>query len=350
MVYATKGVLSFNNANLSAPQLASGVDNAALGFTAQHTRFGLTGSVGEDVKVGGNIELDFYGGRFDANINPRLRLAYAWIKKSSLELRFGQQWDLFSPNNAMTNNTNGNMWYAGNMGFRRAQIQLYYQMPMEGLNPMLQLSIGESTKEAAETSLKYNPADSTYKLQSSAQLGADNLSGMPMIQGRLSARLMDKHVIGAYFVYASYDPDPDVDDDEYNTTGFGADFNLAFSKMLALKGEVNMGTNLNNCNLFTVVGNGDADLDAKSLGLWANAIVKPSDNLNAVLGFGIDKNQTDDLAAGKIEQNMVVYGDLIFPFEHGFSIAVELQNITTKYKDDNDYSVLIFNVSGSVTF
>jgi hypothetical protein len=350
MVYATKGVLSFGGANLSAPQLASGVDNAALGFTAQHTRFGLKGGVGEDVKVGGKIELDFYGGRFDANIKPRLRLAYAWIKKNSLELRFGQQWDLFSPNNAKTNNTNGNMWYAGNRGFRRAQIQLHYQMPMDGLNPMLQLSIGETTKEAAATSLVYNSVDSTYKLQSSAQLGADNLSGMPMIQGRLSAKLMDKHVIGAYFVYASYDPDPDADDDEYNTTGFGADFNLAFSKMLALKGEINMGTNLNNANLFNIAGSGKKDDDRKSLGLWFNAIVKPSDKLHAVLGFGMDKNQTDDLAAGSIEQNMVVYGDLIFPFEHGFSIAAELQSITTSIKDGDDNSALIFNVSGKVTF
>jgi len=269
-------VLSFNNANLSAPQLASGVDNAALGFTAQHTRFGLKGSVGEDVKVGGKIELDFYGGSFNTNMNPRLRLAYAWMTINNFEVRFGQQWDIFSPNNAKSNNTNANMWYAGNRGFRRGQIQLRYQMPMEGLNPMLQLSIGETTKEATATSLVYNPADSTYKLQSSSQLGADNLSCMPMIQGRLSAKLMEKHVIGAYFVYASYDPDPDADDDEYNTTGFGADFNLPFTKMLALKGEVNIGTNLNNCNMFNIAGSGAKDDDRKSLGLWFNAIVKPS--------------------------------------------------------------------------
>jgi len=64
----------------------------------------------------------------------------------------------------------------------------------------------------------------------------------------------------------------------------------------------------------------------------------------------MDKNQTDDLAAGKIEQNMVVYGDLIFPFEHGFSIAAELQSISTKYKDVDDYSALVFNISGKVTF
>jgi hypothetical protein len=334
MVYATKGVLSFNNANLSAPQIASGVDNAALGFTAQHTRFGLKGSVGEDVKVGGKIELDFYGGGFNSNVNPRIRLAYAWMAMNNFEVRFGQQWDIFSPNNAATNNTNGNMWYAGNRGFRRGQIQFIYKMAMEGLNPKMQLSIGEAAKEAAG-------------------LGADNNAAMPMVQGRLSAKLMDKHVVGVYFVYAKFSPDPDTSDYDYNASGFGLDFNLPFNKMLALKGEVNMGTNLNNCNLFNIAGshsNFIKDDDRKSLGLWLNAIVKPSDKLHAVLGFGMDKNQTDDLAAGNIEQNMVVYGDLIFPFEHGFSIAAELQSITTSIKDGDDNSALIFNVSGKVTF
>jgi len=331
MVYATKGVLSFGSDNLSAPQLASGVDNAALGFTAQHTRFGLKGSVGEDVKVGGQIELDFYGGGFNSNVNPRIRLAYAWMAMNNFELRFGQQWDIFSPNNATTNNTNGNMWYAGNRGFRRGQIQFIYKMAMEGLNPMMQLSIGEAAKEASG-------------------LGADNNAVMPMIQGRLSAKLMDKHVVGVYFAYAKFSPDPDTSDYDYNASGFGLDFNFPFNKMLTLKGEVNMGTNLNNCNLFTIVGNGNADLDAKSLGLWANAIVKPSDTFHAVLGVGMDKNQTDDLAAGKIEQNMVVYGDLIFPFEHGFSIAVELKSISKKYKDVDDYSEPVINISGKVLF
>lgn len=331
MVYATKGVLSFNNANLSAPQLASGVDNAALGFTAQHSRFGLKGSVGEDVKVGGKIELDFYGGSFNTNMNPRLRLAYAWMAMNNFEIRFGQQWDIFSPNNAKSNNTNANMWYAGNRGFRRGQIQFIYKMAMEGLNPKMQLSIGEAAKETAG-------------------LGADNNAAMPMVQGRLSAKLMDKHSVGVYFAYAKFSPDPDTSDYDYNATGFGLDFNFLFTKMLALKGEVNIGTNLNNCNMFNIAGSGAKDDDRKSLGLWFNAIVKPSDKLHAVLGFGMDKNQTDDLAAGKIEQNMVIYGDLIFPFEHGFSIAAELQSISTKYKDVDDYSALVFNISGKVTF
>lgn len=331
MVYASKGVLSFGEANLASAQVASGADHSAIGFTAMHTRFGLKGSTGDDIKVGGTIELDFFGGGFDANIKPRIRLAYASMQKGNLELRFGQQWDLFSPINASTNNTNGNMWYAGNMGFRRAQIQAHYKLATEGLSPLLQVSIGEGTKEASG-------------------LGTDNNSGMPMIQGRLSAKLIKNNVIGVYFAYAKHEPDPDTDDDEFNTSGFGVDFTLPFSPMFTLKGEVNMGTNLNNCNLFTIAGNGSKDNDRKAMGIWVNALSKPSSTVNVAAGFGMDTNQTDDLADGAYESNTVIYGDLIFPCSSGFSIALELQSISTKIKGGDSNSALVFNVSGKVGF
>lgn len=331
MVYATAGVKSFGWASLVSAQQATSNDNPAIGFTAMHTRFGLKGSKGDDIKVGGKIELDFFGGSFDANIKPRIRLAYASMAKGNLELRFGQQWDLYSPINASTNNTNGNMWYAGNRGFRRAQIQLHYKLGAGGLSPLVQLSVGEGSKE-------------------DFGLGADNQSGIPMMQGRLSAKLMGKNVIGVYFAYAKHEPDPEVDDDEFNTSGFGADFTLPFSPMLTLKGEVNMGTNLNNCNLFNIAGSGSKDDDRKVLGIWFNALSKPTQKVNLVAGFGMDTNQTDDLADGAVESNTVIYGDLIFPCKSGFSLALELQSISTKIKGGETNSALVFNVSGKIGF
>ena len=334
MVYATKGVYSWGNPNnsyLSAAQFASGVDHAAIGFTGQHTRFGLKGTAGEEIKVGGRIELDFYYGAFDANARPRIRLAYASLAKGNVELRFGQQWDIFSPNNAATNNTNGNMWYAGNCGFRRGQIQLLYKLPVEKIAPLLQLSVGEATKEGSG-------------------LGADNKSGMPMIQGRFSAKLMGKYTLGLYFATAKFSPDPDNTDLDFSMSGFGVDFNLPVSPALALKGEFNTGTNLNNANLFTAVGSGSKDNEKKSMGLWFNAIAKPSSVVNFVLGYGMDKNQSDDIADGAIDQNTAIYGDVIFPMGNGFSIAIEVENISTKIKGGDTNSALVFDIAGKVAF
>lgn len=331
MVYATKGVKSFNAENLTAAQIASGTDNPALGFTAQHSRFGLKGSAGDGIKVGGTLELDFFWTGFDANARSRVRLAYASMAKGNMELRFGQQWDLFSPNIPMTNNTNGILWFSGNYGFRRPQIQFHYKMPMENMTPMLQLSIGEATREESG-------------------LGSDNKAAFPMIQGRLCSKFINKHTLGVYFVYAKYNPNPNLDNDEFNTSGFGLDFDLPFSPMLALKGEVNMGTNLNNANLFTLAGNGAANDDRKSMGFWVNAISKPSTSVNFVLGFGSDKNQTDKLATNAIESNSTIYGDIIFPFGNGFSIALEAQHISTKTKGSDTNSALVFDVAGILSF
>ncbi|MDZ7332825.1 MAG: hypothetical protein ONB31_12675 [candidate division KSB1 bacterium] len=331
MVYTTKGVKSFNAENLTAAQVASGVDNPALGFTAQHSRFGLKGSAGDAIKVGGTLELDFFWAGFDANARSRVRLAYASMAKGNMELRFGQQWDLFSPNIPMTNNTNGILWFSGNYGFRRAQFQFHYKMPMENMTPMLQLSIGEATREESG-------------------LGSDNKAAFPMIQGRLSSKFINKHTLGVYFVYAKYDPNPNSDNDEFNTSGFGLDFDFPFSTMLALKGEINMGTNLNNANLFTPAGNGAAKDDRKSMGFWINAISKPSTSVNFVLGFGSDKNQTDNLANGATESNSTIYGDIIFPFGNGFSIALEAQHISTKIKGGDTNSALVLDIAGILNF
>ncbi|MDW7681913.1 MAG: hypothetical protein SCK70_15230, partial [bacterium] len=80
------------------------------------------------------------------------------------------------------------------------------------------------------------------------------------------------------------------------------------------------------------------------------AISKPSASVNFVLGYGMDKNQTDNLGDGHIEQNSVIYGDIIFPFGYGFSIALEVQNISTKIKGGDTYSAMVFDIAGKIVF
>lgn len=333
-VFSSEGVLSFGNPNLSSPQVANGVDQGALGFTAKHTRFGLKGIYGENIKVGGLIELDFFNSSgFNSNVNPRIRLAYASLAVDNFEFRFGQQWDIFSPLNATTNNTNGNLWFAGNTGFRRGQIQIMYKVPADNFKPMIQLALAEGASDAG------------------TGLGDDNKALMPMIQGRLSAKFLENKTVGVYFVYAKFSPEPDTSDYDYNTTGFGADFTLPFHKYFELHGEVNMGTNLNNANLFSIAGNGSKDDDRKSLGVWANITSKICEHFHLVIGGGMDKNQTDDLPDGRIEQNLVMYGDLIFPIASGFSVSLELGNISTTIKGVDESNNALFGIlSGKVNF
>ncbi len=327
MFYSDAGVTSFGSSSLSAPQMANGAEQSALGFTAQHTRLGLRGTVGETIKTGGLIEIDFFANAFDANAKPRIRLGYASVAKGGFEVRAGQQWDLYSPNNATTNNTNANLWYAGNKGFRRAQIQLSYKLPNKDFSPMIQLSAGETSREEAG-------------------LGKDNLSAAPMLQGRLSATLKGKYVAGLSFVQGQYLEKKGttvgsgslIQDFTFNTTGFGVDFTLPVHRYLSLTGEVNTGTNLNNANLFSIAGNhyysiGEngkvTEYDRKSLGYWVNATSKITAWLHVTAGYGTDTDQSETFKVGFNEKNTTIFGNLTFPVKHGFSAAVEIQNFLT---------------------
>ncbi|MFZ5434465.1 MAG: hypothetical protein ACOZB3_11920 [Calditrichota bacterium] len=336
--YTTHGVLSFTKPGLSGPQMADAdtTDEPLIGFTSQHSRFGLTGwkATESGVEIGGKVEMDFFtGAGLDANAKPRLRLAYAWFATKLFEIRAGQQWDLFSPNNPATDNIGGNLWYNGNVGFRRSQLQFILYIPEETTAPMVQLALCESAKEVDG-------------------LGQDNLAAVPMIQGRGSIEVNKKYQVGLYFVYAKYDPDQKKEDDEYSTSGFGADFDLRFHKLISVKGELNSGTNLNNSNLLTAVGNGSKDNDRKNLGFWMNAVTKPTAHFNFSLGFGMDKNETDadKIAPGGFEQNMCIYGDFIFPVSNGLSFEAEISNVTTSRKDIDDESALIFGFGTKLSF
>ncbi len=367
MFYATDGVYSWGNpANnyITTPQFASGVEESAISFTAQHTRLGLKGTTGEKVKVGGLVEIDFYNGPSDANLKPRIRLGYASVAKDGFEARFGQQWDLFSPNNANTVNTNGNLWFAGNMGFRRAQIQLSYTMETDFIDPMIQVSLGEGAREDG------SGVPPVF-------LGKDNLSSQPMIQARLSGKIDKKYVVGVSFATAAFKElkgttvgnNVLAEDFTFNTTGIGVDFNLPFDKYFSLLGEFNTGTNLNNANLFSAAGNHYYTLDAagksteydrKSTGFWLNATSNVTDWMTVVLGYGMDKNNSDKFKIGAVDQNSMIYGDLIFPIKHGYSIALEVMNLTTTVATGNietnevtgskDNKAMVIGLSGRVTF
>ena len=332
-VFSSKGVNSFGNPNLSSPQVANGVEDAAFGFTAKHTRFGLRGIYGEAIKVGGVIEMDFFSNLgFDSNVNPRIRLAYASVAWDNFEFRFGQQWDLFSPLMPTTNNVNGFLWFGGNLGFRRGQIQMIYKVPAEDFLTTIQLALGEAARETT------------------AGLGDDNKAVIPMIQGRLSGKFLENKVVGVYFAYAKFSPIPDTSDYDYNTTGFGVDFTLPFDKYFELHGEMNFGTNLNNANLFSIAGNGKKNDDRKSLTFWANVTSKIDEHFHLVVGGGMDNNQTDNIGTGTVEQNLLIYGDLIFPITKEFSVAFELESITTKIKGLDNRTALVGFLSGKINF
>ncbi|MBD3344049.1 MAG: hypothetical protein GF401_03195 [Chitinivibrionales bacterium] len=341
MYMAMDGVESWGQAQPTAVSRATGNENyePTMAFTASHSRFGLKGQGSvKEIPIGGVLELDFFSAKSNTNFNanPRLRQAYAWVKPGmGFEVRIGQQWDLFSPLNPTTNNTNANLWYNGNYGFRRPQFQVRYGMELESIKPGIQFSIGEGAKEASG-------------------IGLDNLSLMPLIQGRLSAEIMEKATVGISGVYTTLG-----ENDEITTYGVSGDVGYTLNKLLALKGEVAWGQNLNDVNIFTTAGNKfvynkdgtptDSE-DKEILGFWFNALSKPLDYLHVAAGFAMEMNNTEIPNEEAVDENMTAYGDLIFPLGKHFSLAAEYQFVKTTHFDGNEYTANVIDLAGKISF
>jgi hypothetical protein len=342
MYYAIGGVSSWGKPSLTCASMATGLDTNAISFTAQHTRIGLTGkSNAGDVSFGGLAEVDFFSVAANANAKPRMRLAYAWCRPIKwLEIRAGQQWDIFSPLNPTTNNTNANLWYNGNYGFRRPQMTLISNFSYI-IDHIIQFSAGEATRED-ELSVSQ---DSLGKVSVGSWLGQDNLSRIPLIQARYSANYNKNFEVGVSFAYATYGKDRG-----YNTMGIGIDANLMFNKLFALKAEYAYGKNLNNANLFTTGGNGNNSKDVLTNGFWIEATSKPATFLNLVLGTGIE-NVVSAVSNGNPTNNRTLYADLIFPVGEYFSLSFEYQLLNTKIMGQSKENIAhLFDVAGKITF
>ncbi|MBD3392045.1 MAG: hypothetical protein GF418_08225 [Chitinivibrionales bacterium] len=328
--YASNKVASWLNSTPTAVTQAVGDGPSTMAFSAAHSRFGLTGSVDVDrVTIGGKLELDFFSvyTNTNANANPRMRQAYAWVRmRKGLELRAGQQWDVFSPLNPTTNNTNANMWYVGNYGFRRPMFQLLYTLDLGSVVPCIQVSAGEGAKEGDAT------------------LGGDNLSLTPMLQGRLSAAVVKIVTIGVAGTYAAFDSDRDL-----TAAGFSADLNAAIHRLFALKGEFCFGSNLNNANIFTIGGSGSADHAVENIGFWVNVISKPLDFLHVAAGVG-QEQIISEIAAADLEKNFTVFGDLIIPIGEHFSLAGEYQFIQSSPKQGDAANASVVDIAGKISF
>lgn len=135
-VIVGKAVETFGKAMMVAPTAAAhpiadpNFAQTALSFQLQQTRFGL--KINDGNPVSGRIEVDFIDDAFSHSspiqgAGVRLRLAYITYKPAAGHtFMIGQNWDIFSPLNALTMNMVGNSYQAGNVAFLRPQIAYTY--------------------------------------------------------------------------------------------------------------------------------------------------------------------------------------------------------------------------------
>jgi hypothetical protein len=344
MYYTTAGVSSYGKSSITCASVATGSDTNAVGFTAQHSRFGLKGSMSVDsMSIGGQLEMDFFANAANSSAKPRMRLAYAWVKPiKGLDVRIGQQWDVFAPLNPTTNNTNANGWYYGNQGARRPQIQIRYGMDLGIVKPSVQILAGETTTEN-ELSITQNSTTNVVTVGS--WLGEDNKSKMPCIQARLSAGFLKGMEAGIAGIYAAYGRNKD-----FTTYGLAIDADCPINKYVALKGEFISGTNIKEAGMYTIGGTASVVNDIQTLDYWFNATSKPFKYLNVVAGFG-QEIVTSVVAVGAPQRNTSAWGTLIIPVGEAFSLSAEYQYIITQINGlAEDRKAGIIDVAGTVSF
>ena len=168
------------------------------------------------------LEWDFFDTTSPNQMKLRFRQGYFSLAKNGHSLLFGQAWDLFSPLGPTTLMTNGYLWQTGNLGFRHAQVRYAYSAP--------RLDFAVSLNDPATSGGWRRRCRCCRGAWGSSWARATSTSSAfrASTAGRTPKALYSTKFSGTRSTIA----------------GVSLDWNLAFCKLLALKGEYARGENL----------------------------------------------------------------------------------------------------------
>lgn len=189
-MYATEGLASYNNINLSAPthaapQISSRPQDkrSRLSSQTQQSRIGAVLKKGDNLSSKFEFDfIDFSKSSPTTQMVPRVRIASVTYTWDAQKVVIGQDWDLFSPVGSYTFDYVGLYFLAGNTGFMRQQVQylrtagdweLGGALGMAGNNP----GVIDSNLETAKSP--------SYALRVSHKVGEKGRVGLSGIYARL---------------------------------------------------------------------------------------------------------------------------------------------------------------------
>lgn len=313
--------------NPDAPKFAV-LENAVsnerqFAMTAQNTRLGckLISPQSNDGKVFANLELDFFDTSSDNSQKPRMRHAFFELQHPKWSLLAGQTWDVFGPLGPDTLNTNGYMWFAGNVGFRRPQIRLTNNMDCLGNKIVTQVSLNRNigiSNSSVDTGENY---------------------GLPIIEGRAAYTFplfTKKSTIGVAGLWGKerYNRFDGINDNNYTVAqeSLGIDLFIPCTDQLSFKGELYAGSNVD--AFLGGIGQGLNTVKEKGIsakGGWSQASYLLNEKHTINLGYGQDNAQEDDLNLGNRSKNEVFYGNLMCALAKDVKMGLEYAHFQTKY-------------------
>ncbi|MBU0570916.1 MAG: hypothetical protein KJ995_04650 [Candidatus Omnitrophica bacterium] len=305
-------------------------DDNQFAATAQNSRFGInmTGPEIWNGQVKGKVEIDFLDATSDNSFRPRIRHLYLDVVFPGWSLLFGQTWDVVGPLGPATLNTNGWLWRAGNIGFRRTQARL---------TNILDLSCGDCITTRISANRNIGAGNDTLNT------GED--SGWPLMEARVSyatRRLFDRKTeigIGGLYGEEEFDRTPAASDDHWSAKqwGFVADAVIPVYDSITLKGEGFYGRDLNAFLAGIGLGaNTTKETGILAYGGWGQVSYKMNDYIVLNSGYGIDNADKDDINSGQRTRNQIVFANVIYsPIEH-LKFGIEYSHWYTEYLNANN--------------
>jgi len=332
----------------SAPRFAASDPNHSddqYTATIQHSRLiAKLGAIdlGGGRSLRGHIEMDLFNlaDSGDTNFNGnqlRTRQLFAEVKGGHWSVLLGQAWDLFSPLNVTSTNTNGNYWFGGNAGFRRPQLRVKtWFSPVEGhelsFSASVNSNIGVTVTDGGRT------------------LNSGRDAGIPVLEAQVEYSfpgLVDTIRIGASGLWGEEDVDGVRDD--ISQWALGAHIVLPIVDWLTVQGEVHTGYNtdafLMGGGINVATGEGvSADSG------WVQVTLAPLDRVTVSGLFGLEDLDADDLTAGSRSRNRVIGANLYYRLFSQLKVGLEFQNFETRYVGMSEENASLGWVSGIFSF
>lgn len=314
------------------------IDDSWIGLTPQNSRLGLnwTGSkVSKHLTLGGKLEMDFLNPTGGASPRPRIRLYYLTLSGKVWSLLAGQQWDSFSPLNTNSLSLGGNLWYQGNLGFRRPQLRFTYDFPFATDNNIeVQVAVNNPSNMDLITNV-------------------GNESSIPYFSGLLQYTKKMKY--GDFLIAASATGGAHRQNNIYDKMwGIAGSLSVPLHKFLKISGEVQYGRDLG--NYLTYAG---TTRNIKSFDAWAQISSRWHKMLETNIGYGIGNLPRSKVTANNtafanmlngIYRNQNIFANFKFYPVEPFYFGVEYNNMRTGYRGNGTSTAQVIMSNFVYTF
>jgi len=340
---------NYGNYILYVPTESTIKNDNEFSMTARQTRFGvdITAPAANDWTAQGKVEIDFYGDGSTVHENKAeimLRHAFISLNKGNFSLIAGQTSDLFSPlNPSALNYTVG--WSAGNIGYRRPQIQMIYNA-----------TVNEKNRVITGLSLARTSGLTNEDVDNDKQNDGEE-SGAPTVEARIALATKSFTEKESTFGISGHYGKEEVNwvggKQDLKSWSVNFDFDIPISGKFSIKGEAFKGVNLDDYFGGILQGVNTVSHDIiKTTGGWAQAGYKLTDKWQYNAGFGLDNPSDRDL--NTVDQNKAKNGFIFLNAQYKpispLTIGFEYSHWKTEYLNMGNGTDNRFQTSFSYTW